>query len=148
MKEIKKEVQRTEEVITYVAIDGKEFKNKEDCKKWEESYECTIRASFNKIPQIKTSCESTGVIGLADETIIILKPRNIYDINVINAYGNLINSFSEPLTQDDIGKYLMIYTGYEEDWFTVYYMDIYLEELINKYNNFKKQVEEIEKENL
>lgn len=42
MKKIVKEVQRIEEIFTYESIDGRVFKTKEDCKKWEESYECII----------------------------------------------------------------------------------------------------------
>lgn len=144
MKKIVKEIQRTEEIITYESVDGKKFKTKEDCERWEKSYECTIRMSFNKIPQVKTSCESTGIMGSAEDTIVVLKPRNMEDISVINAYGNIIDSFAEPLTQDDIGKYLMLYTGWDEDWFAVHYMDAYLQELINNYNNFKMQIEEHE----
>lgn len=144
MIEIKKEVQRTEEIITYVSVDGKEFKTKEDCEKWEKSYEGTIRAALKEIPHFKTYCEDAYIVSFPSERVIVLKPRNMEDIMVINAYGKIINSFTEPLTQDDIGEVLMIHTGCDEDWFEVYRMDAYLQEVINNYNNFKMQIEEHE----
>lgn len=145
MKEIRREVKVTEEFISYESIDGKRFKQKEDCLAWEKTYKCTIRTAFQKIPQIKTGCETAGLMGSAEDDVVILKPRDMNDIIVINAYGKMINCCSELLTQEDIGKVLMIYTGWEEDWFTVYYMDRCLEVLTKQYNDFKEQLEALQK---
>lgn len=144
MKEIRKEIQRIEEVITYESVDGRVFNTKEDCKKWEESYECTIRAAMKKIPQIETDCGDIFIVNPPEERVIVLKPRNIEDIEVINAYGRIIDNYTELLTQDDIGKLLMIYTGYDEDWFMIYYMDKYLKEINNKFDDFKEQINQLE----
>lgn len=144
MKKIVKEVQRIEEVIKYESVDGRVFNTKEDCKKWEESYECTIRAAMKKIPQIETDCSDTFIVSPPEERVIVLKPRNIEDIEVINAYGRIIDNYTGLLTQDDIGKLLMIHTGYDEDWFMIYYMDKYLKEINNKFDNFKEQINQLE----
>ena len=80
----------------------------------------------------------------AEERVIVLKPRNIEDIEVINAYGRIIDNYTGLLTQDDIGKLLMIHTGYDEDWFMIYYMDKYLKEINNKFDNFKEQINQLE----
>ena len=120
------------------------FNTKEDCKKWEESYECTIRAAMKKIPQIETDCSATFIVYPSEERVIVLKPRNIEDIEVINAYGRIIDNYTELLTQDDIGKLLMIHTGYDEDWFMIYYMDKYLKEINNKFDDFKEQINQLE----
>lgn len=146
MKEIRKEIQRIEEVIKYESVDGREFNTKEDCKKWEESYECTIRAAMKKIPQIETDCSDIFIVNPPEERVIVLKPRNIEDIKVINAYGKMLDNFTEPLTQDDIEKILMIYTGYNEDWFVIYRTDKYLKEINSRFDDFKEQINRLERQ--
>ena len=146
MIEIKTEVQRTEEIITYVSVDGKEFETKEDCERWEKSYEGTICAALKEIPHVKTYCGDAYIASYPGEHVIVLKPRNMEDIMIINAYGKIINNFIEPLTQEDVGKVLMIHTGYDEDWFEVYRMEKYLKEITTRFNDFKERINQLEAE--
>lgn len=144
MKEIRKEVQRTEEIITYESVDGKIFKTKEDCERWEKSYEFTIRAAIGKIPQIETNCGNSFIVSPSESEVLVLKPRNMEDINVINAYGMILEgSVSNPLTQDDIGNIVMIETGFGEDCFYMYRMEEYLQCIIDTYAKIRTNMEKL-----
>lgn len=146
MKRIVREVQISEEA--YVSVDGKEFKTREACEKWEKSYEYTIKTALKNIPQIQTICGDAFIVSPYDSDVLILKPRNMDDIKVINAYGMIIteDSLSDPLTQDDIDKLIMIETGFEEDCFFVYRMEEYLQAINDSYKKFKEKMEDIGEE--
>lgn len=82
MKEIQKE---TKQYITvYEAIDGTEFKSKEECKKYEESAKCVLIAKYNKLV-VRSCVESNifGCIGSEEEAINIVKLSNTSDIDTI-----------------------------------------------------------------
>lgn len=143
MKKIVKEVQRIEEVITYKSVDGKVFKTKEDCEKWEKSYEFTIRESLKKIPQIETNCGNTFIVSPFESEVLVLKPRNMEDINVINAYGMILRETFEPLTQDDINNIIMVETGFGEDSFYIYKMEEYLQCIIDTYTEIRTNMERL-----
>lgn len=82
MKEIQKE---TKQYITiYEAVDGTEFKSKEECAKYEKSAECVLMAKYNKLV-VKSCLESDifGCIGSEEETINIVKINSLSDIDII-----------------------------------------------------------------
>lgn len=131
-------------IIKYISFDGKEFETEEDCEMWEKSYKRTIQAAFDKIPHVKTNCGDTYIVAPCDDNVLILKPRNIDDIKIINTYGMIIDGrTSNPLSQDDVGKLIMIETGFNEDWFHIYRMEKYLQNIIDSYKEFEKLIEEL-----
>lgn len=82
MKEVQKEIKQ--HITVYEAVDGAEFKSKEECKKYEESAKCVLIAKYNKLV-VKTGSESDIFegIGSEDETINIVKINNASDIDII-----------------------------------------------------------------
>ena len=110
-QKITKEV--TETIITFIASDGKEFKNEED-----EAY--------------------------------MLIPRNIEDVCAVNRildycdgiYG-AIGQTSGRLTQDDIGKTILInfgYEGMESGWYTMLRKDEYLKRISDELNKYETEI--------
>lgn len=49
MTERKEELKRIETIIHYVATDGTEFQDKEECEKYEQSAKCALKSNFNKL---------------------------------------------------------------------------------------------------
>ncbi len=93
-----------EKQTIYIANDGTEFKTQEDCKKYEESWTCTLKVSFNRIPHTKMNTENYlyGWGGYCNDYIYLIKPRNLDDIRILNTYFNICEQ--DRFTQDDIGK--------------------------------------------
>lgn len=115
---MKKELRKEEKVIytdVFIANDGTEFTTQEECEKYEKSWECTISASFKKIPHIKrTEFEWLGEwAGSEDFDVYLIKPRNLDDVRIINEYFKL--SQNEMLTQDNIGIECFIE---KESWYS------------------------------
>lgn len=82
MKEVQKEIKQY--ITVYEAIDGTEFKSKEECKKYEESAKCVLIAKYNKLV-VRSCVESDifGCIGSEEETINIVKINSASDIDTI-----------------------------------------------------------------
>lgn len=131
MKEIRKEV------ITYESVDGNVFETKEDCLAWEKTYAC-----IEKIPHKNVNGEILPNSNY-DDNVMVLIPRNIEDINVINAYLNNIDSYNlNRLTQEDIGKTICINFGYDYDFYIIYkYPDI-LENIKRTMDNIETEIKE------
>lgn len=135
-----REVIKKEEVTIYIADDGKEFNNEEDCIKWEESYEYVIKKSFDKIPQIKVPYgEESYVGGNLDDYIIIAKPRTVEDIVILEAY--IKNQIREKidLTHEYIGKEIVVNFGYDCDYVEVDILDDKLNNIQKFYQSVKEQ---------
>lgn len=82
MKEVQKEIKK--HITIYEAIDGTEFKSKEECIKYEESAKCVLIAKYNKLV-VRSCVESDifGCIGSEEETINIVKLNSLSDIDTI-----------------------------------------------------------------
>lgn len=144
IKETKEVVIRTE----YVAVDGTVFRTKEECEKWEKSYECTLTQSIKAIPHIETNGEDAYLqCGNMDDEVWIVKPRDFEDIKVINAYTETCACKNAGLTQDDIGKTIALNFGYDHDWCGVYRLERYLEGIRNAYERFENKINEKENAN-
>ena len=146
---ITKEV--TELVVTFVASDGKVFKNEEDCKKYEESYVCTLKTCFKKIPHLEKAASSLYMqYGNEEDEAYMLIPRNIEDIYAINRvldycdgiYGTC-GSTGNRLTQDDIEKTILInfgYEGIESGWYTMLRKDEYIKRLTDDLRKYENEI--------
>ena len=81
MKEVQKEIKK--HITVYEAVDGTEFKSKEECKKYEESAECVLMAKYNKLVLRSGSEFDIFNIGSEEETIDIIKINSLSDIDTI-----------------------------------------------------------------
>lgn len=129
-----KEIEKTYKEKVYVAVDGKEFKNEADCKEWENSYKCTIKQSFDKLPKMRVD----GV-GLAfpdahsDDDVLVVEPESLNDIALINAYVQAFIDDGDAMLMDTtcIGKKIVVNFGYSNDYFFFALLD----DLIKDFNN-------------
>lgn len=128
-----KEIEKTDKEKVYVAVDGKEFKNEADCKEWENSYKCTIKQSFDKLPKAKVNGISVAFpYACGADEVYVVEPHSLNDITLINAYAK---SFADdPCTLMDatcIGKKIVVNFGCLNDYFAFALLD----DLIKDFNN-------------
>lgn len=138
IKEVKEVVVKTE----YIAKDGKVFTNKEDCEKWEKSFNCTLSESMKRIPYVETDGEEVYLPGgNCDDTVWVIRPRDIEDIALINAYTKYIYKHDVNLTHEDIGKLIALNFGWDNDGCYAYKLEEYLEEIKSSYIKFGERVD-------
>ena len=119
MKKIQREVVIAKDI--YVSVDGKEFENEENCKAWEKSYKGTLEASWKLIDKKAVSdCELGLPWSNDDNECYAIKPKNLDEIVLINAYINGTTSVEGRLTTSHIGKLLILNFGYDHEWCDVY----------------------------
>lgn len=97
---MKKNVERRErtvvdEVITYVAKDGTVFKSEEECKTYEVSAMCAVKALFNGVKQYEEYGdvfldESTGYIG-GEDSIYTVCFDSLSDIEATNKWLQMVH---------------------------------------------------------
>ena len=120
MKKIQREVTTYKDV--YVSVDGKEFNNEADCRAWENSYKGTLNASWNLIKKIEVNACSLGLTYSSDDhECYIVKPQNLEEITLINAYiqSSTCNNGTN-LTTKHIGELVALNFGYDHDYCDVY----------------------------
>ena len=130
-----KEIEKTYKEKVYVAVDGKEFKNEADCKEWENSYKCTIKQSFDKLPKMRVD----GV-GLAfpdahsDDDVLVVEPESLNDIALINAYVQAFIDDGDAMLMDTtyIGKKVVLNFGDSNEYFSFVLFD----DLIKHFNRY------------
>ena len=142
MKKIEKEITTKTIVTEYEASDGKIFKNEEDCKKWEDSYEHTITNCFKKIPQISVNGEHSYLNSSDyEDEIIAIMPRDLEDIKVINAYVKATACGTElKITHESVGRILLLNFGYNHDWCIYYDLDKHFEQIKKDYDEYKNKI--------
>ena len=131
MKEIKEEIQRTETITKYQAIDGTEFEFRDECSKYENTAFCVLNAKYKKLVLTSKSEYDLFDCGSDENIIDIVKPTSGSDIDIIMqmlAYTNnylfdekhkerldyITNTCARALKENDL---LFIYKGYEDDGF-------------------------------
>lgn len=100
---------REEVKATYIAFDGTEFKNREECEKYEDTAECAIKGAFFKsnVKYVAWECfmDATYNNGYDDEIYVVeIKDEN--DLKVINQFLKLYkanNPYLNMLGADAIG---------------------------------------------
>lgn len=128
-----KEIEKTYKEKVYVAVDGKEFKNEADCKAWENSYKCTIKQSFDKLPKLQVNAPSIGYPeACSDDKVFVVEPKSLGDITLINAYAKaFLDDFAVPMDTTCIGKKVVLNCGSSNDYFSFALLD----DLIKDFNN-------------
>lgn len=145
-----KEIEKTYKEKVYVAVDGKEFKNEADCKEWENSYECTIKQSFDKLPKKKIDGISVAFpYADSDDYVVVVEPHSLNDITLINAYvKSFVYDFCTLMDTDCIGKKVVLNLGYSNDYFSFALLDDLIKDFnsnIESINNAFAKSEPIEK---
>lgn len=128
-----KEIEKTYKEKVYVAVDGKEFKNGADCKEWENSYKCTIKQSFDKLPKAKVDGISVAFpYACSDDEVYVVEPHSTNDITLINAYvKSFVNDLCTPMDATCIGKKVVLNFGYRNEYFSFALLD----DMIKDFNN-------------
>ena len=128
-----KEIEKTYKEKVYVAVDGKKFKNEADCKEWENSYKCTIKQSFDKLPKKEIDGISVAFPdAVSDDYVVVVEPSSLDDITVINAYvHSCVDSSATVMDTTCIGKKVVLNFGYSYDYFAFALLD----DLIKDFNN-------------
>lgn len=145
MKEAQKEIKK--HITIYEAIDGTEFKSKEECIKYEESAKCVLMAKYNKLVIKSDTMWNFFNVGSDEETVDIVKLNGIPDIDVILkliALNSPVQAASHPEwlqeKEDILAKAIkedspvVIGRGYEGDCFYIYFT---IFDLIEKLNSLR-----------
>lgn len=107
IKERKIEKTTYEVKKTYVANDGTEFADMEECKKYEATAKCVIKASFNEV--IKSEIHSPDE-GLPEfrycDTVYVVPINNVEDLKKVNMY--IVTKGEKLMTSDVIGTTQLI----------------------------------------
>lgn len=117
MRKIQREETKVIYTDIYVSVDGKEFTNEADCKAWENSYRGTLEASWALIDKKKVcDCDFGIPWSSEDHECYAIKPKNLDEIVLINAYIKAKTGDNGKLTTNHIGKLLILNFGYDYDF--------------------------------
>jgi hypothetical protein len=117
MKMIQREETKVIYTDIYVSVDGREFANEADCRAWEKSYEGTLEASWKLLNKKEVSnCDYGFAWSSEDHECYAIKPKNLDEIVLINAYIKATTGSNTTLTTEHIGKVLILNFGYDHDW--------------------------------
>ena len=129
MKTINKEIVTKSTQTVYVANDGTEFENAEECKKYEKSARGVLYAKY--APKlVKTSDEeSLFGMGCCDNDVEIVRVETQEDADLILQILLLENSWYDTderrkevidVINSAIGDFLLVGRGYDHDGFWLY----------------------------
>lgn len=112
-------IERTvyEKKVTWVASDGMEFTNEQECKDYEKSGDCYIGTKLKQLPHQTNGsgkvCDTLNYLFGCEESLICVKVRDIADVATVNewitfhraspAYAAYVEPRKERLTTEDIG---------------------------------------------
>lgn len=117
MKKIQREETKVVYTDIYVSVDGKEFTNEADCREWETSYRGTLEASWQLINKKKVYDTDYGIPWSSeDHECYAIKPKNLDEIVLINAYIKATTGSAGRLTTENIGQLIMLDFGYDHDY--------------------------------
>lgn len=117
MRKIQREETKVVYTDIYVSADGREFTNEADCKAWESSYRCTIETSWKLIDKKEIcNCDYGFSYSSEDHECYAIKPKNLDEIVLINAYIKATTGDNGMLTTEHIGKLLVLNFGYDHDY--------------------------------
>ena len=130
IKTVKKMVET--EVEVYVAYDGTEFDNPTLCKTYENT---RYKREYEELPHITFNVDQ--IFPDADSLVWYkaIPVRNKEDMAIINGYIELESSNSEYVSEDYIGKVILMAESDNEIWFCDdYTMKDMKEEIVNNLN--------------
>ena len=129
MKEIKKEIIRKEYQTVYIATDGSEFYDKNECEKYEKSAMGVVSSRYKKFVVKSTTEEGLTKCGSGDYIIEVVKLTEYSDIDIVVQLYCLLFSTNDneqitkirELCKQAVrtGDLLLICRGYDYDNFWV-----------------------------
>lgn len=148
MKKIEKEYTRVEKEIYFEAWDGECFSNEDDCLAYERNALGVIGKKVQMFRIAKSNeyylYETLGT-GSEDYEIEVYRPATSKDIESLNLYLNMYNKDVALLSDDYIGKDVIVFFNYDKDWCKAQTFDELIDELRK---HFKKNIlKETEEEN-
>lgn len=118
MKE--KKIENITYTTVYVATDGTEFCTKEDCTKYEKTYDCALKSRLMAMAINEDSEENMFARGSCDSSVMVVIPRSEKDIDTIKQYaigmGYTEEQISTRISDADINMPVTITIGYDNDW--------------------------------
>lgn len=142
MKKIQREVKTYTDI--YVSVDGKEFTNEADCKAWEKSYKGTLEASWKLIKKIEVNTCDLGLPWSNDDyECYVLRPKNLDEICLINAYIESSTSYNGILTSEFIGRTIALNFGYDHDYCDVYVLEEHLSGIAQYIDKVDNEIREL-----
>lgn len=104
-------IQVPREFVKYIAKDGTEFGSEEECKKYEDTAECAIRAAVECIATKKCGVYTVADSGFPycyDGIFRAIKIRNVNDVEIVNKWILATNnSKCNCVSSNDIGRTLI-----------------------------------------
>ena len=129
MKEIKKEIIRKEYQTVYIATDGSEFYDRNECEKYEKSAMGVVSSRYKKFVVKSTTEEGLTKCGSGDYIIEVVKLTEYSDIDIVVQLYCLLFSTNDneqitkirELCKQAVrtGDLLLICRGYDYDNFWV-----------------------------
>lgn len=147
MKKIQKTVEKS--ITVYVADDGREFTNEQDCNNWEKSYEHTLEAGWNALRKLAISGADIGATTEYDDReCYVILPRSLEDITLINAYIERFTDAPGTLTQNHINQFMLFDFGYDRCYCDALPLDKYVDRINKSTAETKRRILDAEhKEN-
>lgn len=112
MRTERKEIQKIEHATIYIANDGTEFRDEDECRKYENTAECAIKEMFNKLnPQVTYNVGDSNpfyVLG-CDDDLYAVKIENTNQLEIVNKWIRVQDKYqSNTLGDDAIGTIQLI----------------------------------------
>lgn len=140
MKEITKE-RVVKEVVCYEANDGTRFSDRDECRKYENSALNVVKVRFKKLVIGITNECCLMDTGCEDGDWYIVEIKNRDDVNTIAMYGSLIGYHGDIVTDDDIGKEVIIGTYGDDDIWRAGTLDEIIDRIRKSYMKTKEMYE-------
>ena len=121
-----KKIEKVTFDYVYVASDGTEFDKQEQCEKYEKSATGVLAGRVKPLVVFEGSEDEVCGCGCCDNKAWVVVPKSEADLNAIKQFilckGSWQADYVEPLTDEAIGKPIILYFGYENDecWFDTF----------------------------
>ena len=148
MKKIQREETQVIVKDVFVSVDGKEFTNEADCKAWETSYRGTLEASWALIDKKKVcDCDFGIPWSSEDHECYAIKPKNLDEIVLINAYIKATTNNDGRLTMEHIGQLIVLDFGYDYDYCDIWVLSEHVDAIIRNIDKLKTKMNGEKEEN-
>lgn len=127
----------------WLAEDGTRFDEKGECEKYEKTFACVMRSHIKGIALRDTSEDNIWNNASCDNSVVTVVPRNEEDLlrikQMVAGYG-AHPSTVDMITEEYIGKVVIIIIGYDNDWVSVDTLERLVEDATaGKYELHKKE---------
>lgn len=123
----------------YEAVDGTEFENQEDCKRYDSSFAGVMRGKMKKFV-IADGQEDIFFNCGGEPTVLVCVPKNIKELDIIRQFllaNNNTRDQIEYITDDCVGRVIIVTISEYED--NVAWVDT-LDKLVERLTNGKFKV--------